>query len=320
MVFYVYENWQAGPHKAVVHTGECGHCNGGRGRTGTADPKHGKWHGPFKAVDQAQAAQQRLKVKSLKNCRCMVRRNGEGECSNSAFNSSDLFLAQRKRILRDLSAGHDNYYQAATFSGPSLHFHLRTLEATCDRNLDQFAESAYALLCSWGMHRMGPRGSKMRDFVEFYESLKSVWQEAQSLRDKSPRDLNEGDWKLLKSIFISIRCMRSKTSLVGNSKVMAHLLPNLVPPIDRQYTWKFLFPRTQLKNGIELEWENVSHMLKGFFYPVIDADAFHARASEWMAAQNQFKWDTSRLKIVDNIVVGLVQLDRKLIAQTRARK
>lgn len=31
MTFYIYENWQAGPHKAVLHTGPCGHCNDGQG-------------------------------------------------------------------------------------------------------------------------------------------------------------------------------------------------------------------------------------------------------------------------------------------------
>ena len=32
MAFYIYENWQAGPHKAVIHRGDCRYCNQGRGR------------------------------------------------------------------------------------------------------------------------------------------------------------------------------------------------------------------------------------------------------------------------------------------------
>jgi len=27
-MFYIYENWQAGPRKEVIHDGSCGHCNG----------------------------------------------------------------------------------------------------------------------------------------------------------------------------------------------------------------------------------------------------------------------------------------------------
>src|SRR5437867_6205781 len=30
--YYVYENWSAGPHKAVLHRGSCGQCNAGKGR------------------------------------------------------------------------------------------------------------------------------------------------------------------------------------------------------------------------------------------------------------------------------------------------
>jgi hypothetical protein len=33
-MYYMYENWQAGPHKAVVHVGTCGFCKDGNGRAG----------------------------------------------------------------------------------------------------------------------------------------------------------------------------------------------------------------------------------------------------------------------------------------------
>src|SRR5437016_2251898 len=57
MSFYVYENWQAGPHKTVIHPGSCGFCNDGRGRAGGYDPAHAKWHpgGPsrFETLQEA---------------------------------------------------------------------------------------------------------------------------------------------------------------------------------------------------------------------------------------------------------------------------
>lgn len=33
VIYYIYENWQAGPRKAVIHRADCGHCNNGRGRS-----------------------------------------------------------------------------------------------------------------------------------------------------------------------------------------------------------------------------------------------------------------------------------------------
>lgn len=54
MSYYVYENWQAGPHKTVTHVGSCGFCNWGKGRAGGYDPRHAKWHGPFDTLQAAR--------------------------------------------------------------------------------------------------------------------------------------------------------------------------------------------------------------------------------------------------------------------------
>ena len=56
MSFYIYENWQAGPHKAVIHRGSCGYCNDGRGRAGGYDRRHAQWYGPYETIDFARAA------------------------------------------------------------------------------------------------------------------------------------------------------------------------------------------------------------------------------------------------------------------------
>lgn len=56
MSFYMYENWQAGAHKTVIHIDSCGFCNSGKGLAGGYDPKHAKWHGPFDTIVQARIA------------------------------------------------------------------------------------------------------------------------------------------------------------------------------------------------------------------------------------------------------------------------
>jgi hypothetical protein len=216
-----------------------------------------------------------------------------------------MFETQRQQLLNSLEAAHDAYYRAEVFGGPSLHFHLRSLQTARVQEFDRFAEYVYAVLASWGMHRMGPGGSKMRDFAEFHESLRSVWPAALRLQAMTPSDLDDSDWTGLRAIFCGIRCMASGTSLVGNSKVMAHLLPNLVPPIDREYTLKFLFGHGQITNGIEVEWEKFKKILSGFFYPVLQSESFKSRAEQWIQQPDIFKWDTSPLKVVDNLIIGL---------------
>src|SRR5579864_6116786 len=54
--FYIYESWQAGPRKTVIHRGNCGQCNGGKGRTGGQDHNHARWHGPYGSLSDARDA------------------------------------------------------------------------------------------------------------------------------------------------------------------------------------------------------------------------------------------------------------------------
>jgi hypothetical protein len=216
-----------------------------------------------------------------------------------------MFDNQRSRVIQALDAAHAAYYSAEVFGGPSLYFHQRALDASAGKNLVEFADYVYALLAAWGMHRMGPGGSKMRDFQVFSASLQSLWPTILRLQDRSPNVLDESDWNDLKIVFTGLRCMASGTSLVGNSKVMAHALPKLIPPVDREYTLKFLFGHGQITNGVEVEWEKFTKILSGFFYPVLQAESFKSKAEQWMRQPDIFKWDTSPLKVVDNLIIGL---------------
>jgi hypothetical protein len=84
-----------------------------------------------------------------------------------------MFDNQRNSLLGALDTAHDAYYRAEVFGGPSLHFHLRGLEAARSQDFERFAEYVYAVLASWGMHRMGPGGSKMREFEGIPEFIAS---------------------------------------------------------------------------------------------------------------------------------------------------
>jgi hypothetical protein len=222
-----------------------------------------------------------------------------------------MFDEQRQKLLAALESAHKAYYKKEKFGGPSLYFHLRSLEKAHEQQLDQFAESAYAMLAAWGMHRMGSGGSKMREFDEFLSSMRTVWPSFAKLREKLPDNLVDDDWDHLRSIFCEIRCMATGTSLVGNSKVMAHMLPNLVPPVDREYTLTFLYGGKQITNNVETEWSQLRQMLQEFFYPVARNPSFQAKAQNWLSHREQFRWDTSQLKILDNLVIGFSSLSPK---------
>jgi len=71
--FYVYENWAAGPHKAVLHRASCGQCNSGKGRPAGHDANHSRWHGPYSSLSEArEAAHQMMGVLIRSECKCVA--------------------------------------------------------------------------------------------------------------------------------------------------------------------------------------------------------------------------------------------------------
>jgi 4-hydroxy-tetrahydrodipicolinate synthase len=71
--FYVYENWAAGPHKAMLHRASCGQCSSGKGRPSGHDPNHSRWHGPYHNLTEArEASHQMAGVLIRSECKCVA--------------------------------------------------------------------------------------------------------------------------------------------------------------------------------------------------------------------------------------------------------
>lgn len=130
------------------------------------------------------------------------------------------------------------------FGGPSLYFHQKALEyQKIDFLGNRHIEYIYATLVAWGMHRMGNRGAKMPDYSFFKSSLLENKSDFENLRPLSIEQIKEGRIESiiekLTYLCFSIKATTSSTRLVSGSKTLAHILPNLVCPIDREYTCRF---------------------------------------------------------------------------------
>ena len=70
--FFVYENWAAGPHKAVLHRSNCGQCNSGRARPAGHSNNHARWHGPYGTLSEARQITQTLPSVLIRSeCKCI---------------------------------------------------------------------------------------------------------------------------------------------------------------------------------------------------------------------------------------------------------
>ena len=71
--FYVYENWAAGPHKAILHRASCGQCSSGKGRPTGHDPNHSRWHGPYSNLAEAREATHQMPGVLIRSeCKCVA--------------------------------------------------------------------------------------------------------------------------------------------------------------------------------------------------------------------------------------------------------
>jgi hypothetical protein len=167
------------------------------------------------------------------------------------------------RLVDNIRAGRVNAsVQVASFGGPSTHFHQRAITECQTRFLsDEHIEMVYATLVAWGMHRTGRGGAKMPVYSVFHDSIIGVSKTLQKYKNTNIENVSESDISRviaeLSDICFGANAIKGSTTnskLVSASKILAHILPNLVPPMDRQYTVRF-FNQRKPNSNLSLEEE-----------------------------------------------------------------
>ena len=59
-----------------------------------------------------------------------------------------------------------------------------------------------------------------------------------------------------------------------------------------------------ITNDVEKEWQTLKDIVSDFFIPVASNSAFNAKASKWIANSGAHPWDTSVMKVIDNLLIG----------------
>lgn len=84
-------------------------------------------------------------------------------------------------LIGDFAGCVQRFEASAAFTGPSVYFHQRAIEtrrqhASAATLLadERFLEYVYAVLPSWGMHRMGSQAAKVTEFSQLAASLRSA--------------------------------------------------------------------------------------------------------------------------------------------------
>ncbi len=152
-------------------------------------------------------------------------------------------------IIESFVANWDNcsknsYNRFLKFGGPSVYFHNECLRECKTGFLSKrHIELVYATLTSWGMHRMGNAYGKLTKWDDFSGSILQHKKFFENLRSENIADLTNETYSALlrelKDAYIGLKISCSNQTIVAHSKAIFHILPNLIPPIDRRYTMKF---------------------------------------------------------------------------------
>ena len=215
-------------------------------------------------------------------------------------------IKERVAKLKDEFTGCLEYFEAAKlFTGPSLYFHFKTCairkkypSVVATLNDNDFFESLYATLTAWGMHRMGPGKAKLVDLedmrISFVQQANNIAEIESLMLSEIESDAIIDITTKLWGIIFQLKVGIGETKIVANSKALHHLLPNLLPPIDREYTLRFFYNHTSLNQGDEKAFKEI--------YPY-----FHIIASskkEIIRKKVGQGMNTSETKVIDNAIVG----------------
>jgi hypothetical protein len=164
-------------------------------------------------------------------------------------------------------------------------------------------EYVYAVLPAWGMHRMGSQRAKVGDYAAIVAALRDRMAELEQLWPLDITNLDPDEARdaaaLIWAVISNAKVSTSQTQLVAGSKFLHHLLPDLVPPIDRQYTFSFFVGQKMVPDdkAAFLDW-----------FPKLADIGGRCREPIDEAIKRGGFMATGKAKIIDNAIMGFMQL------------
>lgn len=195
----------------------------------------------------------------------------------------------------------------AYFGAPSVYFHQEAIRLCRSKEFlsDEHIKMIYAGLCAWGMHRMGPTGAKLVEFDTFRNSILARKQQFLKFRNVRIDNLTKVEYDAiideLTELVFSVEASASNVNLVANTKTVAHILPDLVPFVDRRYTLHFLTGK-KLDDGINVSPKNEQEWFKRAM-DVLFVFSHDAAIKPFLIINPQ-TMDTSIPKIFDNWIIS----------------
>jgi hypothetical protein len=165
---------------------------------------------------------------------------------------------------------------------------------------EQFVRSLRSTLRAW---RVGTRRSVLADAEEFQDALRRARHRIEAFEDSAidTVDLDQVPQQLW-SLVDELGVVDNDSKIVAGTKTLHHLLPNLVPPMDRKYTGGFF--------RLNAHWWQGRHQKKAFIEMFRQLACLARRVVPQQYASGT-GWRTSPTKILDNALIGFQMVERE---------
>jgi hypothetical protein len=219
----------------------------------------------------------------------------------------DLIETRVAKLIQDFGGYVQAYDDIVPFTGEQLTAHRRTVElrrqagsVNAAIGSTEFIASLERTLQAWGI---GRRASRLVSSAEFAAALRRTAPRLAPMESLAidaedlPQDIASQLWPIIDSLGV----ITNKAKIVAGTKTLHHLLPNLMPPMDRAWTGKFF--RFHLP-----EWQDPSSQRRifGVAFNHIAGVARSARPAQYVTGEG---WRTSRTKILDNALIGFCKAE-----------
>lgn len=217
-------------------------------------------------------------------------------------------LTRKRNFLKFVTRTVNTYrpYDPALYLYNML-FNLRenhTLEELFKK--EDFFFLLYATLKSWNMDQ---RGAKLVDFKKFKRGIKKLKSKIFELEKDSMLNLKKSNFnsvlEKVNYVFKNLIIMATKTQIVGISKTLHFLLPNLVMPIDRKYTMNFCFGNNRYESNIKKEMVDFDFIFIAFYW-ISKQLKLKPQDLRNSSLQNWHMWNKSIPKMIDNAIIGFM--------------
>ncbi|GHJ43505.1 hypothetical protein Cs7R123_08470 [Catellatospora sp. TT07R-123] len=214
-----------------------------------------------------------------------------------------LRASRKKGLIDGFGRFVDVYDSTVPFAGVQLAAHRKTVALRSRAGsveaavMDpEFVSSLRRTLITW---RLNMRGSRLSAAADFAAALRQALPRIAALEHLSiagplPGSTADTLWELIHSLGVT----SNNAKIVAGTKTLHHLLPDLVPPMDRAWTGRFFAL-------YDAHWQGTAQ--RRTFPYLFRTFAEVARAVEPGQHVTGIGWRTSQTKILDNALIGFLK-------------